>query len=125
MPFLGGMVPRRGLEPPRLAALVPETSASTNSAIWRGAAMSKSGRPSCQTLREFATNSGHNARRNGAKEACHAGGNDGTGCGVSDEAGAGAVLRRGGALAWAERQYHGGSALDCGRRDPRIYSIAG
>ena len=28
------MVPRRGLEPPRLAALVPETSASTNSATW-------------------------------------------------------------------------------------------
>src|SRR3974390_294515 len=28
------VVPRRGLEPPRLAALVPETSASTNSATW-------------------------------------------------------------------------------------------
>ena len=28
------MVPRRGLEPPRLSALIPETSASTNSATW-------------------------------------------------------------------------------------------
>jgi hypothetical protein len=28
------VVPRRGLEPPRLAALLPESSASTNSAIW-------------------------------------------------------------------------------------------
>ena len=28
------LVPRRGLEPPRLVALVPETSASTNSATW-------------------------------------------------------------------------------------------
>ena len=28
------MVPRRGLEPPRLAAQIPETCASTNSAIW-------------------------------------------------------------------------------------------
>ena len=27
-------MPRRGLEPPRLSALVPETSASTNSATW-------------------------------------------------------------------------------------------
>jgi hypothetical protein len=29
-----GMVPRRGLEPPRLAAPPPEGGASTNSAIW-------------------------------------------------------------------------------------------
>ncbi len=28
------LVPRKGLEPPRLAALAPEASASTNSAIW-------------------------------------------------------------------------------------------
>ncbi len=33
----GDMVPRRGLEPPRLAAQVPETCASTNSATWAGA----------------------------------------------------------------------------------------
>jgi hypothetical protein len=28
------MVPRKGLEPPRCYSLVPETSASTNSATW-------------------------------------------------------------------------------------------
>jgi hypothetical protein len=33
------LVPRRGLEPPRIAPLVPETSASTSSATWaRGVA---------------------------------------------------------------------------------------
>ena len=30
------VVPRKGLEPSRLAALLPESSASTNSAIWAG-----------------------------------------------------------------------------------------
>ena len=32
--MLDSVVPKRGLEPPRLAALLPESSASTNSAIW-------------------------------------------------------------------------------------------
>lgn len=29
-------VPKRGLEPPRVAALVPKTSVSTNSTTWAG-----------------------------------------------------------------------------------------
>ncbi len=33
-PLRKRLVPRRGLEPPRIASLVPETSASTNSATW-------------------------------------------------------------------------------------------
>ena len=32
--FAHVMVPRKGLEPPRSYSLVPETSASTNSATW-------------------------------------------------------------------------------------------
>src|ERR1700730_11289453 len=36
-----GMVPRRGLEPPRIAPLVPETSASTSSATWAGGRLAR------------------------------------------------------------------------------------
>ena len=32
--FYLNLVPRKGLEPPRCYSLVPETSASTNSATW-------------------------------------------------------------------------------------------
>ena len=35
------MVPRRGLEPPRIAPLVPETSASTSSATWAGGRLAR------------------------------------------------------------------------------------
>jgi hypothetical protein len=41
----GSLVPRKGLEPSRLSALLPESSASTNSAIWAvGGVMAASGR---------------------------------------------------------------------------------
>ena len=44
------MVPRRGLEPPRLAAHGPEPCASTNSATWAGgvSGVNKASRWGCQ-----------------------------------------------------------------------------
>lgn len=43
------MVPKRGLEPPRLTAQVPETCASTNSAIWANRSSSKLVKHLCQS----------------------------------------------------------------------------
>ena len=63
-----GMVPRRGLEPPRLAAQVPETCASTNSAIWATDRHVRGGPAAVNRgFEDFTTAPGKSARRRFAR----------------------------------------------------------